>query len=127
MAILRDITFPLANYPTGEHNLPQRSVPDSATELYFEFARCTDATPTIWPNAATRLQMDFEGSTDGVNWTPAGGFGAVGGIITRIGGAQIALTTVRVPLPAMTGRLLRATVTITNGPLRTQGAMELRD
>jgi hypothetical protein len=126
MAILRDVSFPLANYPTGVHNLPQRTVPDSATELYFEFARCTDATPTIWPNESTKLQMDFEGSTDGVTWTPAGGFGAEGGIKTMYG-VQQALTTVRVPLPALTGRLLRATVTITSGPLRTQGAMELRD
>lgn len=127
MAILRDISFPLANYPTGVHNLPQRSVPDSATELYFEFQRCTSATPTIWPNTSTKLQMDFEGSTDGVTWTPAGGFGTEGGIKTLFNGTQIALTTVRVPLPPLTGRLLRATVRITGGPLRTQGAMELRD
>lgn len=127
MATLREISLPLSNYQTGVRNIPSRSIPDSARELYFEFARCTSADPTIWPNAATTLQMDFEGSTDGVTWTPAGGFGAKGGIHTLINGTQLALTTVRVPLPVATGRLLRATVTITNGPLRTQGAIELRD
>jgi hypothetical protein len=125
--VLRDISLPLANYPSGTLLIPARPIPDSARELYFEFARCTNADLTIWPNAATRLQMDFEGSTDGVNWTPAGGFGSTGGILTRLNGTQIALTTVRVPLPALTGRQIRATVTITNGPLRTQGAIELRD
>lgn len=127
MAILREVSLPLANYPSGTRLIPQRSIPDSARELYFEFARCTSADPTIWPNEATKLQMDFEGSTDGVNWTPAGGFGSVGGILTRLDGTQAALTTVRVPLPPLTGRQIRATATITNGPLRTQGAIELRD
>lgn len=127
MAVFREVSLPIANYPSGISLIPQQLIPDSAKELYFEFARCTSADLSIWPDVATRLQMDFEGSTDGVNWTPAGGFGAVGGIHTKIGGTQSSLTTVRLPLPPLLGRLIRATVVIANGPLRTQGAIELRD
>lgn len=127
MAVLREVTLPLMNYPGGSRQVGPINVPDSARELYFEFLRCTSADTTVWPNEATHIQMDFEGSTDGVNWIPAGGFGARGGIKTKLNGEQMSLTTVSISLPPFTGRRLRATVTITNGPMRTQGAFELRD
>jgi len=127
MAIFRELVLPLANYQNGIRQVPERSLPDSASELYFEFARCTSATPSIWPNETTRLQMDFEGSTDGITWFPAGGFSSIGGIITRFNGVEVPLTTIRLPLPKLAGRLIRATIQITGGPLRTEGSIELRD
>ena len=127
MAVLREVSLPLANYPSGLRQISPINVPDSARELYFEFARCTSADPTIWPNAATTLKMDFEGSTDGVEWIPAGAFYVpVGGIHPTPNG-ELARSWFVVSLPPLLGRQLRATVVIVNGPLRTQGTIELRD
>jgi hypothetical protein len=127
MATLREVPLPLDNYPSGTRQIAPRSIPDSARELYFEFARCTDADLSIWPNVATRLQIDFEGSFDGVVWVPAGAFGSFGGIHTNRDGTQAPLSYLPVPLPPGVNRQIRATVTITDGPLRTQGVIELRD
>ena len=128
-AIMAMITrpIPLANYSTGTVNIDAINIPDSATELYMEFARCTTADQTIWPNSTTTLQVDFEGSTDGVNWTYAGGFGVGGGIHILLDGSESQRTTFRAPLPPLTGRQLRGTITIANGPLRSHGTVELRD
>jgi len=127
MAVVRQVAIPLADYASGTRQLGPFSLPDSAKTLYFEFARCTSADLTIWPDPTTRLQFEFEGSTDGVLWIPAGGFGALGGIHVNRDGSEASLTTVVVPLPALVNRQVRANIEIINGPLRTQGAFEMRD
>lgn len=128
MAVLRQQVIPLNDYPSGSRQFGPFNVPDSSTTAYFEFARCTTATPDIWPNTATRLQIDLEGSTDGgQTWTPAGGAGAFGGIHTLRNGTESTLSTFVVPLPVATGRKIRINVAITDGPLRTEGFAELRD
>jgi hypothetical protein len=128
MAVLsRTVVIPLEDYPTGTTQMTARNISDAANFLHFEFLRSTTATPTIWPNESTKLNFDMEGSFDGVTWTPAGGFGASGGIHVSRDGSEAPITTVTVPLPAGTNRQLRATAVITAGPLRTSGTIELRD
>lgn len=128
MAVLRQQAIPLANYPTGERQFGPIAIPDTARSLYFEVARCTSLDPSIWPNVATQLQIDFEGSSDGgVIWTPAGGGGGFGGIFVLRNGSELAIMTVIAALPAVPGRQIRINTAIINGPLRTQGFIELRD
>jgi len=128
MATLRQQVIPLSDYPTGERTFGPFNVPDSATSFYLEVARCTTATPDIWPNEATTFSVAMEGSTDnGQTWIPAGGGGGSPGGIRISHGAEIPNTTITVPLPALTNRKMRITTTIVNGPLRTQGFAELRD
>lgn len=134
MATLRQQAIPLANYATGQRQFGPFPIPDSAKTLYFEVARCTSADPTIWPHPVddsdpikTRLQIDFEGSTDGVNWTPAGGVGSFGGIHVLRNGSESTKTTLIVALPDLVNRQLRINTGITDGPLRTEGFIELRD
>lgn len=129
MATLRDTVIPLNDYPTGVYELPLRVVPDSTQYLWFEFARCTDADPTIWPHVETTVRAVFEVSTDDVTWVRAGSFAGEGGI-REVKGEQLAISAYQVGLPPVSGRKLRATVTIADPvgrPLRTSGSMELRD
>lgn len=128
MATFRDRVIPLANYPTGQRTFGPFSVPDTAQFLYFEVARCTSVDPTIWPNESTKLRLAFEGRVVGQpDWTPAGAFEAQGGIHVRRDGVELTLTTFRVSLPPLANRELRATITVEDGPLRTEGSIELRD
>ena len=128
MATIRELAFPLANYPVGIRTFGPRAIPDDATEIYFEFARCTDATPTIWAQDNRRIKYDQEVSYDGgVTWRYSGGFGCHGGIHVRRDGTQASLSTIRVRLRPGTGRQLRITITISGGSIRTTGSVELRD
>lgn len=82
MAKIRD--FPLANYPAGTFQLAQRATPNGLAGFDLRIGRCTTATPTIWPNASTRVTLDLQFSFDGgASWTPLGGnsWSQVGGII----------------------------------------------
>ena len=51
----REILFPGGNL-SGTFNVPERAIPDTANYFYFEFLRCTDIAPTIWPDPATMLE-----------------------------------------------------------------------
>lgn len=125
--LLRSQVIPLAGYATGQRTFGPINILDAATSFYFECQRCTSADPTIWPNETTGLNLDAEISLDGgTTWIPAGGFGAVGGIFVLRSGQESALTTFETPLQPGTGRKLRVTITVTNGPLRTSGTAELR-
>lgn len=121
----KELALPLASYPAGAHQIPARNVPDGATVLYFEFARCTTAAPTIWPNVGTTLAIMCEGSTDGITWTEAGRFTAVGGIHVSYGRESLVSAGLW-PMPPFANRRVRATVTISGGPLRTKGMVEFR-
>jgi hypothetical protein len=119
----REVAVPLANYPSGSRTVAARNVPDWATHFQFEFARCTSADPTIWPNVATTLRIDFEVFVDG-QWFYGGGYTAVGGVITDDDG-ELPLSFARFTLRPGVDRQIRGNVTITNGPLRTEGSIEL--
>lgn len=122
----RTQAIPLADYPSGARALPETSVLDAATVFYFEIARCTSADPTIWPDAATTLSLDLEISYDnGATWRDWAGFQDGGGIV-MFKGAERAVSTLKAPMEPGANRRIRGTVTITNGPLRTQGFYEAR-
>jgi len=124
MPTTRTVAIPLGEYPTGIQTFGPMNIGNNVDALQFEFARCTIATPDIWPDAATKLQYDQEVSFDGGNtWIYAGGFGANGGIHVRRDGTEAPISSFLVAVPAGQGRQLRATVTILNGPCRTEGTV----
>lgn len=126
MAVVRDVVLPLANYPNGTRTVTARVIGDDATKLKLEIQRCTSAAPSIWPNASTQLQVDLEVSYDGGStWLAAGGFGAAGGVHVSRGGTELPITFGRFGVPAGTNRQLRATVTISGGPLRSSATLEV--
>lgn len=128
MPTVREIVFPLANYPSGIRQINSRPIPDGVNEIYFEFARCTNTAPTIWANAATQIKYDQEYSLDGgATWIAGGGFTAEGGARLTPDGVQGPLTKFVTSLPPGINRLIRAAVQIVKGPLRTQGAIEFRE
>jgi hypothetical protein len=127
--IQRVAAFPLANYPNGTFDSPSRNVPDAATKLWFEVARCTDADPTIWPSASTVATAVWEYSLDGgQTWQLCGQSGPLGGGINRRRNPAGQPTAgFEVSIPPGTGRKMRGTLTISGGPLRSSAFIEFRD
>lgn len=124
MPVVRDTVIPLANYPTGTYNIPVSNVPSWATRLSFDMARCTTATPTIWPNESTTITINIELQIDGGEWRPFLGFTAKGGIASR-NGVEAQRSGTGSGLPAGNNRKIRGTVSISNGPLRSEANVEV--
>lgn len=122
--------LPLGNY-NGTHVLGGATgiqVADDVTSVDISIARCTSATPTIWPNASTVLDIKPEVSCDdGVTWIESGRSISPGGI-SFIKGQQAAFSISGGSLPpAVNGiaRRYRCTVAITGGPLRSSMTVEV--
>lgn len=129
MALLkRTQVFPLADYPNGTQVTPALTIEDTATSTYFEIARCTSATPTIWSSNTMKISIIQELSFDGGNsWQLVAGFSAVGGIFVEKNGVESPLNAQITQLPPGVGRKIRAQITLENGPIRTQGFFETRN
>lgn len=117
-------SFPQQSIPTGEFTLPERAMPESALKLEIRLAFCTTGTPTIWPNAATKLTIKLEVSyDDGATWVGGGGCtGMSGGIQHNKFGAEITAGGFIVTYPQPPDRV-RGTLNVTNGPLVTSGSI----
>jgi len=61
----KKFSFPQMSLPTGVTPIPQTSLGVSVKSVTLSLARCTTATPTIWPSAATTLVIALEVSYDG--------------------------------------------------------------
>jgi hypothetical protein len=93
----------------------------------FELARYTAATPTIWPNVDTILEIYAELSVDGgATWESAGSCTMSGGPQYRWG-EEVATSRFHARVRSAPQRRLRINVTIVNGPLRTSGSVWLED
>lgn len=121
--------LPLNNYANGERVLGPIEVADDVTTIDFNIQRCTSATPTVWPNASTTLDIIPEVSTDGGNtWSEAGKSTNVGGIQQAKGGGELAFARSGGSLPpAVNGiaRQYKVTTIIAGGPLRTSATVEV--
>lgn len=124
---MRSIDLPLADYPNGTRATNFRAIPDDATRISVEVARCTTADPTIWPNASTHLDLSIDLSTDGgLTFLRATSGGIAGGIQPGLHGGEAAVTRITMSgIPPGTGRSVRLSGTISGGPLRTQGTVEI--
>ena len=52
--------FPLAAYPPGTYPLDETDIPDWVASLEIRVERCTDTTPTIWPDAGVSIEVATE-------------------------------------------------------------------
>lgn len=93
-------------------------IPGGVTAIAFELQRCTTATPTVWPNESTEIDVSIWITVDGVE-TFVCGFGARGGIVSKIDGAELTHTHASVSVPSGSVRTMRVEATIAGGPLRT--------
>lgn len=110
----------LANYPSGSRQFGPWAFPNGLDGFDIRIGRCTTATPTIWPNASTRVSLVMEFSFDGgetyphvETWTPQGG-----GIVSK-NGVELAEESAGWRYSPNQPTHAKATVTVTNGPIRT--------
>lgn len=129
MAALKNQLFPLADYANGTQVTPAMNVRVQDIAFYLSIRRCTTADNTIWPNASTLLDVLVELSEDaGANWRPLGGFTSSGGISPGKGpNGEAPNTGFQTNIGTGNQRRLRATITISGGPLRSEGFIELLD
>src|SRR6478735_8573547 len=133
MAVIQKLAsvqvLPLGNYANGVRNIGPIDVASDVTSVDFSVARCTTATPTIWPNASTTLAVKPEMSTDGGStWVECGAFTSAGGIVLDKFGNEATVTIGGGSLPPQVGavtRQYRVTTTIAGGPLRTSATVEV--
>ena len=121
--------LPLNNYANGTRQLGPIDLASDVTSVLFSIQRCTTATPTVWPNASTTLEIVPEVSLDGgVTWIEAGRTTNVGGIQLSKFGTELAFALSGGYLPAEVGgvtRQYRVQTTIAGGPLRTSASVEV--
>lgn len=121
--------LPLNNYANGVRQSGSIDVADDVTSILFTIQRCTTATPTIWPNVTTTLEILPELSLDGGStWTEVGRTTNVGGIQLSKFGTELAFAASGGYLPpAENGitRQYRVRTTIAGGPLRTSATAEV--
>jgi hypothetical protein len=121
--------LPLNNYANGSRQLGPIDLASDVTSVLFNIQRCTTATPTIWPNVTTTLEIIPEVSLDGGStWIEAGRTTNVGGIQLSKFGTELAFCLSGGGLPAEVGgvtRQYRVQTTIAGGPLRTSATVEV--
>lgn len=111
------VTSQPLNLPSGTQNIPTTALPVEVTSLTISIARCTTATPTVWPDIATTLSLQLEISVDGgENWTPGGGLTAVGGIALNKHGVEFPVAQGMWTYPTPPTHM-RGTLEVGGGPL----------
>ena len=120
--------LPLNNYANGTRELGPIDVASDVTSIDFSIQRCTTATPTVWPNVATTLEIIPQVSVDGgVTWNDAGRSTNVGGI-SLFRGNEVAFSRSGGSIPPQVGgvtRQYKVTTIIAGGPLRTSATVEV--
>lgn len=124
----RTVDLPLGNYPNGARSTAWRAVPDTATFISVELARCTSADLTIWPSVSTMVDLMIELSMDGGAsvYLRATEGQIPGGIMPGKGGGEATRTRIALsPIPAGTNRMVRISASVSGGPIRTSGTVEI--
>ena len=112
--------LPLATYPSGTRNFGPVSLPRGLDGFEVRMGSCTSADPTIWPDPATVVKVDFQFSYDGgTTWTPLGqnSWEQGGGIIVGRNG-EVPERIFGWSFSPNQPNAAKATVTVTNGPIR---------
>jgi hypothetical protein len=117
-------TLPAQNYPPGEQIFGPVAVPQGLLGCVIILASCTSATPTIWPNAGSRVDISLDCSYNGGQSYQLGQFkwGQGGGIFLDKNGNERPTRVIRfdaIPPPTH----VRWTITISGGPVRTSGTL----
>lgn len=118
--------LPLGNYPSGSWTSPAVDVGDAVTRIDFSIQACTTATPAIWPNASTTLDVVPEVSFDGgATWQENAPTRGMSGGIHVFKGHELAFLPCGGSLAPGTGRKYRINTVIVNGPLRSAMTLEV--
>lgn len=96
-------------------------LPQGINGCELRIARCTTATPTLWPNALQRVTIALDCSYDGGATYQIGqfGFSQVGGIFMNKAGGEVSEDVVRFRCTPQIATHVRGLVTIAGGPIRT--------
>jgi hypothetical protein len=124
----RTVDLPLGNYQNGTRTTGWRAIPDTATFISVELARCTSADPTIWPNASTMVDLTIELSMDGgaTVYLRATEGQIPGGIMPGKGGGEAPRSRKALwPIPPGSNRMVRLGASVSGGPIRTSGTIEI--
>ena len=117
--------FPTMNIPTGVFTIPETPTPGPELSMTLALARCTTATPLIWPLAITTIDVTMQASYDGgATYFDAGGFTAEGGIAIGHGGVERTNTYMTLTFDQSPTHY-KGTVTVANGPMRTSGVVSV--
>lgn len=118
MIEIRRIAVSLANYPAGSRTFGPVDIPSRIDAVELRVARCTTATPTIWPSAAVKLALIAEGNFAGT-WETLGGLEAKGGIAAYRGEERTESVLMAKWRADRDPTELRLRATVTGGTLRT--------
>ena len=113
--------------PDGTISFGPRPIPDDATEVLIEFARCTPDTPDIWPDPNTVIMIDVWVSYDGGKTWPThlfDGAHAYGGIHQHVKGYVMPKTQWAKYCQPAPGRLVKGDVRVINGPCKTSASFD---
>ena len=109
------------NIQSGSRTFGPVTIADDVRGFQIELARSTTATPTIWPNQTTTVDLAVEISLDGgATWLAMGGFGGHGGIYVRRDLTEQTHTYYSTNFPAGAARQVRVHTVVAGGPLRTR-------
>lgn len=61
--------------------VPPLLIPEGTREIEIFLPRATSADKSLWIDDGSELLIELEFSKDGINWLPAGSFGAIGGVV----------------------------------------------
>lgn len=117
--------LPLADYPAQTRNFGPVAIGDTVTSVDFSVARCTTATPTIWPSPSVTLTIALEISINNGPFTSMGGFTAPGGIGLDKFGNEATVSRGGGGLPAGINRRIQGTIIIAGGTLRSSATVEV--
>jgi hypothetical protein len=117
-------TGTMASLANGQQEFGPFSVRDNEKYFRLRLGRCTSLNPFIWPSKDTTLRIEFFVSIDGGEFVSTAEHRDEGGIITLKDGTELAETIVIFDPPPGVNRKVKATVTVTNGPLQTPATFE---
>ena len=120
----RIVSLPLSDYASGSRSVT-RIIPDDVEAISIELERNSTLNPSFWASEATIVAVTVD-LLVGQDWRTLGGFGARGGLVVDATDGESLFSSCSVEIPAGVNRQTRVSVTISGGPCRTRGTLELR-
>jgi len=119
------INIPQASHPTGTVSFGPIAVPSGLTGFSMSVARCTGVTPTIWPDAASLIQLSLDCSYDGgaTYQVRQFAFENPGGVLKDRSGVDIPRWNVSARVDPLQPTHIKVSMTVVNGPILTSAVI----